>query len=174
MFSCNSLDNPQNDFQAVQWLSIMYDGWTSKSNEIPQNCLKTCSEDYQLKINKKTVRVFLKNLLPFKAKNRLLKAWYIISSESATMLNLGYLWCDVTLGQMDLKLMTRWLCLFQAEGGIHGNLVSGHHQRHNDTDTIAGILTKLIHTRIGGWGNKKLSIQQPKWPCYRPVIYDVE
>ena len=40
----------------------------------------------------------------------------------------------------------------------------------NATDTIAGILTKLIHTRIRGWGNKKLSIQQPKWPCYRNKI----
>lgn len=40
--------------------------------------------------------------------------------------------------------------IIRAEGGIHGNSVSGHLQRHDLTDTISGILTNLVLTRIEG------------------------
>ena len=42
--------------------------------------------------------------------------------------------------------------IIRAEGGIHGNSLSGHLQRHDLTDTISGILTnlQLVLTRIEG------------------------
>lgn len=40
------------------------------------------------------------------------------------------------------------------EGGIHGNPVSGHHQRHHHTEPVIGILSKPdINQQEGGEGN---------------------
>ena len=44
--------------------------------------------------------------------------------------------------------------IIRAEGGIHGNPVSDHQQRHCHADKMNGILTNPIVTRIGGCGGE--------------------
>ena len=42
--------------------------------------------------------------------------------------------------------------IIRAEGGIHGNPVSDHQQRHRHAVKMNGILTNPIVTRIGAGG----------------------
>ena len=48
--------------------------------------------------------------------------------------------------------------IIRVKGDIHGNLAGGHHQRHNHTDTISGILANPILTSFGGEGGKAFNI----------------
>ena len=69
------------------------------------------SEDYQeiQEIQEDTVSVLLNFITIIKAKSPSLKGHYIITSESAIMLSLGYLWYDV----FARKPMTKWPRLFK-------------------------------------------------------------
>ena len=69
---------------------------------------ETRSEDYQ-EMQGGSVSILL-NVIA--VKSRFLEARYIISSESAMMVSLVYLWCDVTQGRTDPLI--KWLRPFKA------------------------------------------------------------